>query len=814
MNIAKARPLCCFCWLFSITIAACVCCDLPNRGIEVALCVAGGMALVCFVLGWILRVPRYSFFYICFLAVGLALGLLTFLLHQSLVYKPLESMICQEGETVTIQGTVISRETETNYLNTYGVSMQLPDGENRQAKKTKIYLSVSGEGPFSVGDRFVMDVTLVPVEQADEPDWYIRHLLSQGYTLVAYADEQSEPSITERRSFVLLDRLERIQYRLSYRLSQAIGGEQGKLISALLLGTREALSDTTTLNFRRAGASHLLALSGLHLSFIVLLISLILKWLRCPFHLRLLIVSLASLTFLFLTGCSVSMIRATVMLLWFNVARLNGAPNDALSSLSCFFAGCLAVSPTVIYDVALWLTVLATLAVVEIVPALFRTGRDFLHRKSRKNRVPKILVWIWKGICLPIVSSCVVLLILMIPMSLSFGEFSLLTPLSNLILTPLTTVALAVGLITLPLLSLSGVALIGPLIRAAVSLLSAIGESMLRVTSSMSDVRGALVSLRYDFARPLLVALLILFVAFLLLRWKRPRLFLACAAAWICAFLLCLHAYQTEHAGQWTAVYTVKGNGELMCLEQNGDTVLCDLTDGSYSTYRELFADSIPASTTEIEAVVLTHYHNRHTSSLIKLMGEYRVRTVWLPLTTHLASEEKAQQDEGIMRSIEEIAQKRGVEVRYYQIEQGMSILPTLRLDRLYYDFIKRSTHPTLSVSFAYLTEPGAQENTLLCVGASGWESDTFDGVVDRLCHSDVWVLTGHGPKIKTTYGVNEGSVLDEPMLVISAGEDATQALSRPTLFSSQLKGVPQYEIDEGCLSVTLPEKSKKPLDK
>ncbi len=60
-------------------------------------------------------------------------------------------------------------------------------------------------------------------------------------------------------------RWERLRQRISQRLRADLGGQEGAVAAALIVGDRSGLSEATTQNLRDSGLAHLLAISGLHL---------------------------------------------------------------------------------------------------------------------------------------------------------------------------------------------------------------------------------------------------------------------------------------------------------------------------------------------------------------------------------------------------------------------------------------------------------------------------------------------------------------------------------------------------------------------
>ena len=94
-------------------------------------------------------------------------------------------------------------------------------------------------------------------------------------------------------------------------------GDELAVLSALTIGDKEELSESIVETYSVAGASHVLALSGLHIGFISALLLFILSplWIRWRFLKPFLFLSVILLLwgFAFLTGLSSSVVRAVVM---------------------------------------------------------------------------------------------------------------------------------------------------------------------------------------------------------------------------------------------------------------------------------------------------------------------------------------------------------------------------------------------------------------------------------------------------------------------------------------------------------------------
>lgn len=784
MEIAKGRPLAVCCWLLSIVASLYVCLDLSASTLLICLIVLTPLLVALIVGACLSKRARWALLYLATLVLAVLIGVSSFYAREVREILPAEALASGENEVVEISGLVISEEFYSDYMTCVGVRMDIPSSD----KTTKIYLNLTGSHDMRIGDRFCANVTLYPTADAPEDDITCRQLMSNGFVLVGYVDDIDNVTTIAREQFVLQTVFRHLQYRLSDRLSSAVGGEEGKLASALLLGMRENLSEFTVLNFRRAGASHLLALSGLHLAMIILAMEGVLKLLRCPFRMRILLLCLSALLFLALTGFSVSMLRATFMLLCLSLSRLRGVPHDPLTPLSVFLGVTLMISPASVYDAGLWLTVLATFALVSVVPAIFRKEK----KEERQEQKPRVVMWLFQKLLLPVATSIIILYVLVLPMALIFGEMSLLSPLANLLLTPLTAIILIFGIVYFPLSYLgASIGFLGFLARMAANVICGVSGAMLHITEKMSDMRGMVLSLRYEFVAVMLSVLMVAFLLFLLPRWKHPRRFAYVLAMWTVAFAVCFGVAQISTVGLWQATYVSRKNNEVLCLCDHRSTVLCDVTDGSYGVYRELLAKARPESTTEIEALILTHYHKRHVSTVYKLLGDIRVRTIWLPLTMPLVDRDKAVQDEGILRSIAAMAKERNVEVRYYLPEEGADILDTLSLERLYFSMLKRSTHPTVSMNWSYEGKGKQTDGHLFWLGASAWEAKEARDILLSATAADALIFAAHGPVIQSTYSLTDWTNKPDQVLfangnvsaAIEASPDMTVVLRHARLF-------------------------------
>lgn len=78
----------------------------------------------------------------------------------------------------------------------------------------------------------------------------------------------------------------RFRQKLSSTVDMRVGKNTSGLVRAIMLGDRSGLSDSLTENFRRLGAAHLIAVSGMHLSLIIGFFELLMSGMSFPAWIR------------------------------------------------------------------------------------------------------------------------------------------------------------------------------------------------------------------------------------------------------------------------------------------------------------------------------------------------------------------------------------------------------------------------------------------------------------------------------------------------------------------------------------------------
>ncbi|MDC3195733.1 competence protein ComEC family protein [Flavobacteriaceae bacterium] len=269
---------------------------------------------------------------------------------------------------------------------------------------------------------------------------YKHYLKKQGINQQVYITHQEILLLDESKVSLLrfIDAF-RIKIQKSLRRYHFTDDELA-VMNALLLGQRQEISKQLSDNYSKAGAIHILAVSGLHVGIILLILSFVLKPLERVNNgklIKLVLVILSLWFFAILAGLSASVIRAVTMFSAIALGQFFNKRNAVEHSLIFSMFIILLWKPLFLFDVGFQLSYTAVFGIIWIQPVLYQLWKSnfFIVDKG------------WQLITVSVAAQLGVL-----PISLFyFHQFPALFFISNLIIIPFLGVILGLGLVVLVL---------------------------------------------------------------------------------------------------------------------------------------------------------------------------------------------------------------------------------------------------------------------------------------------------------------------------------------------------------------------------
>ena len=224
---------------------------------------------------------------------------------------------------------------------------------------------------------------------------YANYLLRQGISGTALCDTVSWHILKNAEGETLSHHLKALRTQLLQRLSNHLEGQSLEVAAAMTLGDKQLISKETRLMYSETGASHILALSGLHLSILFALFNLLLlrplRSIRYVGSAVQLVFLCAIWGFVAMVGAPLSLVRAAVMLTLLQISVLLRRDRLSLHNLSLAALLLLMWSPQALFDVGFQLSFMAVATILLVTPHLPRLAPVVRSEK---------LLWRLKWLCI------------------------------------------------------------------------------------------------------------------------------------------------------------------------------------------------------------------------------------------------------------------------------------------------------------------------------------------------------------------------------------------------------------------------------
>lgn len=218
----------------------------------------------------------------------------------------------------------------------------------------------------------------------------------------------------------------------------AISKEELNVLNALILGQQQDISPEVLKDYQYAGAVHVLSVSGLHVGFILLFITFLLKPIsnsRKGSLLKLIIILLSLWSFAILAGLSPSIVRSVTMFSFLAIGVHLRRTVNIYHTLLVSMLLILLFKPSFLFDVGFQLSYLALFFILWLQPVLSNIWQP-------KN---KIIKYFWDIVTVSFAAQ-----IGAMPLSIYyFHQFPGLFFVTNLLILPLLGIIMAVGVIAI-----------------------------------------------------------------------------------------------------------------------------------------------------------------------------------------------------------------------------------------------------------------------------------------------------------------------------------------------------------------------------
>ena len=410
------------------------------------------LVIVCIIMYAITSDVRKCVIYVCISVVGI---MQIHILENN--YNGISSKIPEE---VTIKALITSNANEKEYKYTYTVTVSEINGEKLE-KSIQLMLNIKKNKIKKDAPKFgnIVEITGTYEEPSTARNYkgfdYRQYLKSRN--IYGTIDCEKYEIIATNKINVASNIVNYVQNNIKENMFNILDEEQSALCVGILIGDREKISDITEDNFKKSNLTHMLAVSGSHITYIIVALTTILSKTNRKFSLIITILFL--LFFTVLTGFTASVLRASIMGIITLLASILHRKSDTINNLGISSIIILIYNPYLLVDAGFLLSYAGTIGIIlfskkisnGISIIVNKINPNLLNKEQNNNSKIFFIKSIIEKIILYIISSLSVTLsanIVIIPiMAYMFSTISFTFWISNILAGPVMEVVTIFGFI-------------------------------------------------------------------------------------------------------------------------------------------------------------------------------------------------------------------------------------------------------------------------------------------------------------------------------------------------------------------------------
>ncbi len=237
--------------------------------------------------------------------------------------------------------------------------------------------------------------------------------------------------------------VEKIKYNFIERIGKNFSGQESELLKGILLGEREGIDRDIKDEFAKSGILHILAVSGLHVGFIILLLSFMVTITRLPDKAKLFLIICGIILYALLTGSRPPVIRAALITGILQLGFLTERRVEPLNSIGAAGLIILLFRPDDLFSESFQLSFAAFFGII-FITLIFG---DFI--KNLFKRPPSGLRIFKKYIIIPFIISFGIILFISPFSGYYFSRISFIAFFLNIIIVPMAGLIVGLGFFSL-----------------------------------------------------------------------------------------------------------------------------------------------------------------------------------------------------------------------------------------------------------------------------------------------------------------------------------------------------------------------------
>jgi len=262
--------------------------------------------------------------------------------------------VYQMPTKLTLQGKIVSNKKETEYYGKYIIL----------SKNKRFILLTSKNENLEYGDFIKLDAEyIVPDEARNYKGFdYQQYLKTEKINGTLKAEKVEV--VNKNTCNIIFKLSNNLQTKIIENAKEILPEDTRELFIGILIGEKGNISEQITESFKTSSLSHILAVSGMHVSYIILGITYIAINIKIHKKVGYIVTILTLIMFMFITNFSASVVRACIMGILLVFSKICYRKSDIWTTISISMLIMLIYNPYSILNVGLQLSYAGTIGII------------------------------------------------------------------------------------------------------------------------------------------------------------------------------------------------------------------------------------------------------------------------------------------------------------------------------------------------------------------------------------------------------------------------------------------------------------------
>lgn len=515
-------------------------------------------------------------------------------------------------ENYIIEGVVVSNKRDKEYKEVYNLDVKKIDGVKiKGSKKYLLNIKKSKEMDLKFGDYIKINAKIeLPSKARNYMGFDYQRYLKSKKIIATIIDVENVEILDVNKANIAENIFNSVRNNIKEIMYKLLPKDARELAVGMMIGDKDELDAKIEEDFKNSNLTHMLAVSGAHISYVILGLNLMLK--KTSNRLKKIFIICFLIFFVGVTNFTPSVQRASIMAILLLVSTMLYRSQDTYTSIAFSGLVILIINPYSFFDIGFQLSFGGTIGIVLMY--------NNLIKRFKTNG--KLKGYIVSSICVSVCANFIIIPI----MAFNFNTVSLTFWISNLLAGPFLGVIIILGFCVY-LLSF----VIFPVAKIISIPLKYLIYILLVIVKYCSKIPFSSVTIRTPYIFEILIYYIVLYLVFNYAKIK--PYFKKLVVIILIIILIANSCIYVQNHGKMIIYFIDVGQGDSTLIRTaKNKTILIDGGGSENSSFdvgeKTLLPYLLDRKITVLDYVVISHFDTDHCGGILYLMEHIKVRNI------------------------------------------------------------------------------------------------------------------------------------------------------------------------------------------